>query len=243
MHVEGGGRRAIIALDALCLLFDTLTRCGAYEVMKTGREEVNMQSHRIQLIEAPVVLCLLAVVGVLALCHGADAGMIPAEPSSAWLFDDDTAEDTYGSVDGTATGDPAFGTDTPLTYPGNKSAEFDGNDYFGFGPDDYNFAADEAFSIAFWVKASDSENSVVVGKMDHNPDNDNSGPDDFRGWYVRAVSGNVSVLLREDWDGTGPSSNLIKKDTSNPVVSGSDWTHILVSYDGSETPGRNRYLR
>lgn len=182
---------------------------------------------------------LLVLVAFGLVCGGAHAAIMPGAPSSAWTFDDDNADDLFGSVDGTANGNPTFSsTDVPLAYTGNKSAVFDGDDYFGstgFGADDYNFEATDSFSVAFWIKASNSVSDVAVGKMDHNPDGSNNDDDDYRGWYVRASGGVISVLLREDWNGNGNTSNIIRTDTQNIVVDG-DWTHILATYDGSEDP-------
>ena len=84
-----------------------------------------------------------------------------------------------------------------------------------------DFDNTDAFSYGAWVFPEDG-NGAVFGKMD--------APHDYRGWDLFMANGVVMVHLINKW----PDNAL--KVNSKMAVPLKQWSHVLVTYDGSMKP-------
>jgi len=83
------------------------------------------------------------------------------------------------------------------------------------------FAKNEAFSVAAWVRpAKDGASGAVVARMDVAAGH--------RGWDLLVEGRNLSFHLIDSWP-----DNALKAGTQRPALNPGQWSHVVVSYDGS----------
>lgn len=103
------------------------------------------------------------------------------------------------------------------------------------GAGDFSFERTNSFSISFWINfdAVPSTFQVLMNKQEASPGR--------RGWTIRNGGAGDREKLRFDLTNTD-GSNLIAVQTNNNVFT-ADWTHVLITYDGSsDASGINIYV-
>ena len=98
------------------------------------------------------------------------------------------------------------------------AGEFDGRRFADAG-DVANFGYFDRFSIAAWIRPSVSSAGTVVSRM--------TDAEQADGYYVRLQDGRVQVNLIKRW-----LDDCIRIETDS-IVQPNQWTHLLVTYDGS----------
>ena len=93
-------------------------------------------------------------------------------------------------------------------------------DLGGYG----DFAVNEPYSVGCWVKPSNKRAGAIVGRMINN--------DPYRGWDVWQNGTEYAAHLIDTWNG-----NAVKVATVGNQVKQGKWQHVLVTWDGSGTPG------
>jgi hypothetical protein len=84
-----------------------------------------------------------------------------------------------------------------------------------------NFARNEPFSVAAWVRpAKDGVSGSVVARMDV--------AGGHRGWDLLVEGRNVAFHLIDTWP-----DNAIKAGTQRPALNPGQWSHVVATYDGS----------
>jgi hypothetical protein len=84
-----------------------------------------------------------------------------------------------------------------------------------------SFERTDSFSLSFWIQ-SGSSSGYIVAKADA----------EVRGYGISFPSaGKLAFSL------LGTSTQALEVDTTNSVISGTTWTHVVSTYDGSSTPG------
>ena len=87
-----------------------------------------------------------------------------------------------------------------------------------------DFAIDQPYSVGCWVKPSNRRAGAIVGRMiNNNP---------YRGWDVWQNGTEYAAHLIDTWTG-----NAVKVATVGNRVKQGKWQHVLVTWDGSGTPG------
>ena len=139
---------------------------------------------------------------------------------------------TTGSVslkDGTT----VIGTAT--VQPASRPAlQFDGTSgYVDLGSSNaFNFQANQAFSVSFWINSTDTNEPMIVGKgegfLGHNA----------TGWSIFTYSGYLYFQLNAGVKSA--SDELQAWDLSTPICNGL-WHHVTVTYDGSKTASGTRF--
>ncbi len=93
-----------------------------------------------------------------------------------------------------------------------------------------NFAINEPFSVAAWVRpANDKTNGAIVARME-------SGPG-YRGWDFLVEGRNLAFHLINTWPDVA-----LKVGTQRPALAPGQWQHVAVSYDGSGKAGGVKFL-
>lgn len=93
-----------------------------------------------------------------------------------------------------------------------------------------NFARNEPFSVAAWVRpAKDGVTGAVVARMDVG-----SG---HRGWDLLVEGRNLAFHLIDTWP-----DNALKAGTQRPALNPGQWAHVVVSYDGSGKAGGVKFF-
>jgi len=83
-----------------------------------------------------------------------------------------------------------------------------------------NFARNEAFSVAVWIRpAKDGMTAAAVARMDVAANH--------RGWDLFIEGRNLAFHLIDSWP-----DNALKVGTQQPVLNPEKWSHVVVSYDG-----------
>jgi Protein of unknown function (DUF1553)/Protein of unknown function (DUF1549)/Concanavalin A-like lectin/glucanases superfamily/Planctomycete cytochrome C len=116
----------------------------------------------------------------------------------------------------------------PSTYgkieddPGRVSsaAVLNGRSYIDLG-DAGDFDTAQPFSYGAWINPQDG-NGVPLSKMD--------SENNYRGWDLYVSGGHISAHIVSHW----PDDAL--KVTTTATIANGDWSHVLVSYDGSAKP-------
>ncbi len=156
----------------------------------------------------------------------AEAPWCPENTSHYWKFDDSGQpyEDSIGTADGTCSSCP-----TAATGMIGGAMDFDGGDEVQV-PDDgsYDWAADDSFTIAFWMKTDQTNpprNMVVVGR--------DGGPTSLHWWIGTEVStGKVRFQLKD----TGNQGLYLGN--KGPVLDDNQWHHIVCVRDESINQNR-----
>lgn len=120
----------------------------------------------------------------------------------------------------TATGESAVETGEPqfaASYFGQGLA-CDGKHYAAVG-DVANFGFFDKFSVAAWVRASDSKGGTIVSRM--------TDIDHGDGWCVVLEKGKLQVHLTKRW------LDDACRVESEAVIAPEEWHHVVVTYDGS----------
>ncbi len=123
-----------------------------------------------------------------------------------------------------------FGRDS---HQATHAVQLDGtNDYFKLldaNATDYNYAAADSFSIAFWIKKDSTTNKYILSKAASISPN--------RGWWVQTNSNAIQLYLVNDVG----TSRVDVKSTSTMAVN--TWYHCGVSYSGnSDVSGVKLYI-
>jgi lysophospholipase L1-like esterase len=147
----------------------------------------------------------------------AAAPVCPADMISYWKLDETgtptTFEDFYGDNDGTCSGGTC---PTPATGILGGAQDFDGGDQVDVpapDPDVFDFAADESFSIGYWVNTTQSCSSakVYIARRDA----------DF--WLGCGQVGSIGVA-KFSLSGSGGGNTL----TGSSQINDGDWHFIVV---------------
>lgn len=103
-----------------------------------------------------------------------------------------------------------------------KAASFNGGK-ITLPKDDLQFGSDKDFSVSFWVKASPTDDDVIISNK-----NWQSGAN--QGWLIGIES---NFLL---WNWKGSSTNRLDlKNQKKIVVADNKWHHIVVTHDRDQT--------
>jgi hypothetical protein len=118
---------------------------------------------------------------------------------------------------------PAKAIEGPKSIPGKvgKAVELSGENGFEF-PGVGHFTAADPFSFAFWVKPAKHAPRAVV--LHHSKAPVDAGS---RGYEILLEDGHIALGLHHMWPG-----NSLKVRTTKPIPA-SEWTHLVVTYDGS----------
>lgn len=93
-----------------------------------------------------------------------------------------------------------------------------------------NFARNEAFSVAAWVRpASDKVNGAIVARMDE--------ASKYRGWDFLVEGRSLAFHLINTWPDVA-----LKAGTQRPVLNAGQWHHVAVTYDGSGRAGAVKFF-
>jgi hypothetical protein len=139
---------------------------------------------------------ILATFGLIFMTVGqAHATLQQGDIVSFWPLDETGTITSYADPVNGYNGSPVGGL-TPTTEGQiNGAQSFDGTDdgILVTGQTDFNFGAEESFSIAAWIKVAGdapSENKVVVGRLD--------SPNDQQWWLgVQSTTGFARFFLRD----------------------------------------------
>ncbi|MCB9923979.1 MAG: DUF1553 domain-containing protein [Planctomycetaceae bacterium] len=99
-----------------------------------------------------------------------------------------------------------------------QAGNFDGRRFVDAG-DVANFGYFDSFSIAAWIYPSASNAGTIVSRM--------TDAEEADGYYLQMQDGHIHVNLVKRW-----LDDCIRVETE-PVVEPNEWTHVLVTYDGS----------
>jgi len=110
--------------------------------------------------------------------------------------------------------------------------------YVDIGGTATDFAADQAFSIAGWVKpaygGSEADRCMILANNSGDPVTTSQ---QNNGWYVLAYQKTLYFFFGES------GLNFITKATDAAVFNTTDWIHFVVTYDGTElNSGMNIYI-
>jgi len=88
-----------------------------------------------------------------------------------------------------------------------------------------NFARNEPFSVALWVRSpKDGFSGSIIARMDDKAAH--------RGWDILQENRNLAFHLIDTWP-----DNALKVSTTKAVLSPGQWQHVTVTYDGSGKAG------
>ena len=91
-----------------------------------------------------------------------------------------------------------------------------------------NFARNEPFSVAAWVRLEKEGSGAVVARMDVGQG--------YRGWDLLVEGRNLAFHLIDTWP-----DNALKAGTQRPALNPGQWSHVVVTYDGSGKAGGVRF--
>ena len=87
-----------------------------------------------------------------------------------------------------------------------------------------DFAVNQPYSVGCWVKPANKRAGAIVGRMiNNNP---------YRGWDLYQNGTEYAAHLIDTWTG-----NAVKIATTGNRVKPGKWQHVMVTWDGSGTPG------
>ena len=99
-----------------------------------------------------------------------------------------------------------------------RAAKFDGKRFVDAG-DVANFGYFDRFSISAWIRPERLDAGTVLSRM--------TDAEQADGYYVQVIDGKIQVSLIKRW-----LDDCVRVETK-PSVKPDEWTHLLVTYDGS----------
>lgn len=157
-------------------------------------------------------------------------------PLSYWAMDEGTDNTCPGGSDDVcdATTHTYGGARTGATWTAEDRCktgnclEFDGtDDTINVGNETLlNLERTSSFSVQFWMRAGTDAGMTLVSKQE------SSG--NFRGWNIQT---GTSGYIYFQFVNTYSSNTLEVRTTNDTNYDDNRWHHVLVTYDGSSTPG------